>query len=360
MTDSLNKATGGLSAVWLKPEQQPEWDAFVHRHPFGLVYHLSSWKETIESAFSHIRGRFLALRSADSGAIVAGMPVYSIRSWLLGNRICSVPFASICDPLIHDPGHAALMLSEVEALMASTSSKSIEIRSLKATGLLTDGRLAPSSRFVHHYLKLDRPPEELYAGFSRTGIRQGIARALKHCPDIRRSASPEAVAEFYSILTANRKQLGLPPIPERFFKAMAACFPESQFTLSHVLHGGGVIAVMLTLTDGRTLHVEYTGQTDTGNDLGAGKLLYWDAIERGWESGCSSVSFGRTDISNAGLIQFKKRWGTTEEPITVLGNRGADRSAALGRIARSANWLFRHSPPSVNNVLSAFIYRHHG
>ena len=84
---SATRQKEDLEAVWLNPEDYSHWDAFVENHPLGLAYHSSSWKKTLERAFKHIKGHFLALRTAGSGEIVAGVAVYSIKSWLLGNRM---------------------------------------------------------------------------------------------------------------------------------------------------------------------------------------------------------------------------------------------------------------------------------
>ncbi|HVB58576.1 MAG TPA: hypothetical protein VNE63_19405 [Candidatus Acidoferrales bacterium] len=88
------------TTYWLQPDEEAAWDDFVSQHPRGLVYHRASWKRAIEQAFPHIRGRFLALRDSSTGAIRAGLPIYTVKSWLLGNRAVSVPFASFCEPLI--------------------------------------------------------------------------------------------------------------------------------------------------------------------------------------------------------------------------------------------------------------------
>src|ERR1700691_3462068 len=84
---------------WISPDEYGEWDAFVTRHPLGLVYHLSSWQKVLDSAFEHIRGQFLVLRD-ERGEIQAGLPIYTVKSWLLKDRTVSVPFATMCDPLI--------------------------------------------------------------------------------------------------------------------------------------------------------------------------------------------------------------------------------------------------------------------
>ena len=36
---------------WLSSEEEAQWDAFVMRHPLGVVYQLSAWKHVLEDAF---------------------------------------------------------------------------------------------------------------------------------------------------------------------------------------------------------------------------------------------------------------------------------------------------------------------
>src|SRR5207248_7891612 len=87
---------------WLEREEDDLWDAFVVRHPHGLIYHRACWRRVLEEAFPHIRGRFLALCDGATGEMAAGMPVYTVKSWMLGNRVVSLPYATVCDPLITD------------------------------------------------------------------------------------------------------------------------------------------------------------------------------------------------------------------------------------------------------------------
>src|ERR1700733_7670137 len=85
------EAPAACSAQWLSQDLETEWDAFVFGHPVGSVYHTSAWKRVLEQAFPHIRGRVLVLRRADSDQIQGGLPVYKVSSWLLGNRLVSIP-----------------------------------------------------------------------------------------------------------------------------------------------------------------------------------------------------------------------------------------------------------------------------
>ena len=79
--------TKAAALQWLSQGQESEWDSFVARHLWGSLYHTSEWKRVIEQAFPHIRGGFVVLREGAHGEIRAGLPVYRVKSWLLGKRL---------------------------------------------------------------------------------------------------------------------------------------------------------------------------------------------------------------------------------------------------------------------------------
>src|SRR5512136_2928209 len=82
----------------IDPVEDKRWDNFVEHHPFGWVCHLSGWKKALERSFKHLKGHYLVLFSND--AIRAALPVFEVKSWLTGKRMVSIPFATVCDPLI--------------------------------------------------------------------------------------------------------------------------------------------------------------------------------------------------------------------------------------------------------------------
>ena len=49
---------------------------------------------------THEKGYYFALTDDSGEHIQAAFPAYHVSSWLTGDRMVSVPFANICDPLI--------------------------------------------------------------------------------------------------------------------------------------------------------------------------------------------------------------------------------------------------------------------
>ena len=208
---------------WLDPAADAEWDAFVNRHPLGLIYHLAVWRRMLKDAFPHIDGRFLVLRRSD-GAIQAGLPVYAVNSWLLGKRISSVPFASFCDPLVSSSEEFDRLLTEVEALRRR-GNRRLEIRANKAAALLATGRLGCQSHYKHHYLSLEKDSQALFRTFAKSSIQQKALKASREGVMIDELQGENALRVCHAIIRDTRARLSLPALPYSFFQSIGRWVP---------------------------------------------------------------------------------------------------------------------------------------
>jgi hypothetical protein len=357
-----------FSVQWLSPDREAEWDEFVGRHELGLVYNLSSWKRTLEDAFPHISGRFLALRDNTSGQIVAGLPVYRVRSWLLGNRIVSIPFASFCNPLVSDDSQLNLLLPEVEEEYQRNSSDRLEIRMTEATRQLSYPPLAGTARYKHHFLPLEKAPGELFATLAKTSICQKVMKARRAGVVIEEVSDEESLKVCHSILVKLRHRLCLPAIPYAFYEAMRRHLWPEHLKMFMALQRGKPVACHLVLKYKDLWTSEYSASTIDALH-GVNQLLYWETILRAMAAGAKVFSFGRTSVSNFGLLAYKRRWRTSEEDLTeyVLLRAGAAGrtpggfAKLIGPQARE--WfkvLLRYSPLTLNRIIGGYCYRHMG
>ena len=354
-----------LCPSWLTPADFADWDAFASRHPFGLVYHLSAWKEALEKSFSHIKGNFLVLRDVGSGEIAAGIPVYTVRSWLLGNRIVSIPYASIFDPLISSNDQFRLLLLELFALQRKTGSGFIELRTLKTAPLITAPSAVATTHLRHHFLPIDRPIEELEKHLPYKSIQQVIHRAVRDGLNVEKVPAVEAIPCFHDLFAQTRKRLSLPLIPASFFMALANSFDNERLKIFFARIGEKRIAALITLSFNGTLHLEHYGAAPEAYQNGASQLLYWEAIKYARLTGCREVSFGRTDVRDSGLLAYKRRWGAVEEPIVIstIGSQAQKKGfidSQWARRNRALQWASSHAPLSFRKLISSVIYHHHG
>ena len=357
-----------LTAHWLLPDETAEWDAFVARHPLGLVYHLSAWTRVLETAFPHIQGRFLVLRDGGDGSIRAGLPVYTVKSWLLGQRVVSVPFASFCDPLISSAAEFDLLLPHLEQLQRSTQSRLLEVRLTRTAAQLADSRLTLSSDYKHHYLPLDTDCDTLFDSFAKTSIRQKIRKAVNAGVTVEERTDEGCIEACHAILAETRMRRFLPVMPYVFFEAVRRWLWPEYLKVFIASEAGKPVACHLVLKFKDLWISEYSGDTAEAM-AGANQLLYWDTIQRAHAAGAKIFSFGRTAASNEGLLAYKRRWATVEEDIVALSlesgsksegkkNPGLARESSLAY--RAARLIVAKAPMRISHIIGNFCYRHLG
>lgn len=344
--------------------QAGEWDALVERHPLATIYHSSAWTRTIEEAFGHIRGCFLGLRDESAKEVVSGIPVYSVTSWLLGNRLISIPFGTLCDPLLRDLQDMARLKPALEHQARVLSARRIRVKARTLMPGFEKLGFTPVRSLWHHYLPLTDKPEQILKRFSRTNVRQWIQRAEKAELRVNRCTGEEAISAFYPFFVNTRRRLGLPWLPYAFFKALNDNLGEARLSVFLAKAGDVPLAGVLTLHFKDMLILESLGESDAAHRTGAVQLINWTAIQWAFEHGCQCVSFGQTEKENEGLAHHKRGWGCVEETLTEYEHLPIG-SFAFARIEPSATkrWvrlLLPRLPVSLGTAFSRFFYSHWG
>jgi len=366
--DRAPEAQGGYAAQWLTKDQELEWDSFVLQHRFGSVYHTTDWKKVVEQAFPHIRGRLLVLRDADSGRILAGLPVYHVSSWLLGSRLVSIPFATVCDPLVTTSGEWAALTPELERERTRTGNKKLVIRAA-----LHAGPSPPSfdshSHFRHHVLPLDTDFEALCRCFDKHSVRQKARKARRAGVSIRQRNDKIAMAISDALLATTRRRLSLPPMPSRFFASMQNNLRAEHLKIFLAYQNEKPIACHIVLAFKDAWISEYSANAD-GAISGVNQLLYLETIRQACAAGARTFSFGRTSDTNEGLLSYKRRWATLEENLTdytLRENRGNARpdaervtSPQTSRLYVLCKRAIAKVPAPVSRMMGNFCYRHLG
>jgi len=367
--DAKTPAAGesSLNAQWLPPKQDAEWDSFVARHPQGLIYHLSAWNRVLRDAFPHIRGQFLVLRKNVDGQFQAGLPVYTVKSWLLGKRIVSVPFASFCDPLVSSAAELDMLLQEVQRLLERSKARQIEIRTTNPT-LLSASPLTASSGYKHHYLSLEKDRDALFQSFAKSSVRQKIGQASNAGVVAEAREDESSLRVCHSILAETRRRHALPVLPYSFFQAMGRWLRPSHLKVFIASLAGNPVAFHLVLTFKDLWISEYSGNTEAA-PVGTNQLLYWETIKQAHAAGARTFSFGRTSNTNEGLLAYKRRWATVEGDVFDFTLSADGKSEAqtessqpreLSPSYRFVRMLLSKAPMPLYRVLGNYCYRHLG
>lgn len=344
----------------IDPLTDPAWDDFAADHPEARVYHHSAWARVLGESFG-FEPAHMALRDPDGGVsgIVAAM---RIRRPLARPRLLSLPLTAYCNPLL--PAESLRDLTDFFRLQQASLSF-IELR------LLWNGddhvwdrsggfEVAPATH-VTHILALEASEEELLGSFHGRSVRHRIRRASRENLTFRLGHTEAHLRRFYDLMSARRRDRGLPPHPYRFFRNMwRILHPLGLMTLPLVLHEGQVVGAGVVLKWKRVHHLEYMAAEPRYFRRCVNQLLIWETIRNALAEGARYYDFGRSSLQNQSLIEFKGRWGTERRALRSVffpecpGGRHRsralrDRVVAMNR--RLPHWLLR--------LQGRLVYRYH-
>jgi len=352
------------NVILIDPIEDKRWDRFVEDHPFGWICHLSGWKQAIEKSFRHMKGYYFALVGGDN-RIKAGLPVYEVKSRLTGNRLVSIPFATLCDPLISTSEDMSILFQRVLELSKKLESKHIQIGTILSHPLIQNKTFGVVGFYKHHYLPLNSNLEQLKKKFHRTCVRQRITRAVKSNLKTKLGKDESDLNSFYQIYLQTRKRVGRPLQPYRFFKNIwETYYPSNQIVLFLAEKDSRFIAALLLFKFKERVSAEFAASDQAYKNMSPNHYLFWEAIQLAHEGGYKIFDFGRTSPKNKGLMDFKRRWGTKviDLPMFYYPKQEAEHTAQNeeSRKFKLVSKICRDAPNFAQGIIGNFCYRHLG
>lgn len=354
----------GRGVTLIDPLRNHRWDRFVHAHPYGWITHLSGWKRVLDKNFPHMCGYYLAFTTPD-GDIKAALPIYAVRSWLTGRRLVSIPFATLCDPLVSDPSEMEILCDAVLRLAEHLQISRIEIRTAQAPHLLDREKFRTDCGLKHHFIRLSRDPEEVRMRFHRSCVRQRILRAERSGLNIIRGRRETDLMDFYLLHRGMRRKKGLPPQPYALVKSLWQTFSgQGLGELLLCRKGAETVAGVLLFNYKGRVSIEYSAMNTDHISCSPLHFLLWSIIKDACRAGYQRFDFGQTKEHNKSLMDFKSHWGTEilDLPHFLYPNDSEPPCPIYDRsLARKAlHYLCNKAPDTALSYLGEFCYRHMG
>jgi hypothetical protein len=348
----------------IDPVQDRRWDRFVESHPFGWICHLAAWKAVLERSFPQMKAYYLALFDTSGENIIAGLPIYQVKSWITGNRLVSIPFATICDPLVSTSHQATDLLDAALGLFYGRNNSVMEVRALQATHLIEDNRVEKVSFYKTHFLNLEQPLDHIRSRIVDRCVRRSISKALKSQLEIRLAETVDDLKVFYNLHKKTRRRLGLPCQPYGFIDNLWRNFHnKEQMHLLIAMDRNNSCAALIVFSFGNRVSAEFLATDDHYLNSGVNHLLYWSAIAMAQEKGATVFDFGRTSPRNPGLMSFKGRWGTDLADLSQFyypktrAKRLYEEETLRYKAVRI---LCRRTPLGMQHLIGGLLYRHLG
>jgi CelD/BcsL family acetyltransferase involved in cellulose biosynthesis len=333
----------------LDPRTDERWGEFVEGAERATLFHHPAWLELLAATY---RYDFDAVCVVDDGGrVVAGLPWGRIESRLTGRRLVALPFSDACEPLTEGASSEELARAIDEHRRAA--GLGLEVR----WGMeQLPGQTVQS--YWRHTLPLEQDADAV-ARQAKSSIRRGVSKARREGLTFERRTDAGALDAFYRLHLRTRKHQGVPTQPKRFIDGLGSLFGRGHGFVALVSEGDRPLAAAVFLQLRGHLIYKYGASDRAALERRPNNLLFAEVIRWGCENGCRELDFGRTDLEQEGLKQFKRGWGADELPLqhTYVGMDPP--SGGDSGIQRLAAPVIRHSPPSVGRLFGA-LYRHFG
>jgi CelD/BcsL family acetyltransferase involved in cellulose biosynthesis len=328
------------------------WTDFVSSQPEATPFHHPDWARLLANCYGF---RAFAIATSDAaGQIRAGLPVMEVSHFRTEPKWVSLPFTDYLPPLLAAPEEEALLSAALEQESKAAGIRRVDVRSALA-GAATCGNA------FRHGIPLGEDPDRVFAAFpskTRTHIRQAERRGVT----VRRATRAEDLTDiFYQLHLRNRRRLGVPVQPLRFFRLLWDSLISTGMGLVLIAEAEGrPIGAGVLLAWQSTMIGKFIASDESAWSLRPNNLIVWHAAQEGCARNCRWFDFGRTDADNEGLRAYKRSWGAVEEPLVygTLGGPTDCTSANDGRIGRLLASAIRHGPLVVCRAAGETLYRY--
>jgi len=324
------------------------WQTLVNRDPQSSIYHDLEWQRVLHSAYG-LNFQAAVLEQDDYGPI-AGCVFARARN-PFSRRLIALPFSDYCAPLEVETGGCAALLEALAARL-SVAGEACELR----------GATAPSpwvvdDRFRHWKLDLGVGVKAVEQAMDRNFRRQ-IRRAREAGLTVSYGASTDYARRFYRLHLENRRRLGLPAPPWRFFRLVAEILGAAgRFEVWLADADGRELGGVVLLKDRATLHCKWSARATTA-PAGTMQLLFADICAH-YAGSFATLDLGRTDINNDGLSRFKREMGAAPAPLPYAFFPRAPRHISSEQVngpARALTALWRRLPLAATRIIGSAIY----
>jgi hypothetical protein len=332
----------------------PRWMEFIQTCPEANIFHHPGWMRLMHECYGY-SGFILAIPD-ERGKIRAGLPFMKVDSPFTGHRWVSLPFSDYCRPLYQDEAALEELTCQLIHTFQSNHLKKMEVRWC----LPPQPEIQQVAEFVLHTIRLDPDPAQVSKRFKRTHL-QNIHTAEERGVKIEFGDQPEHLKAFFDLQLETRKRHGVPAQPWRYFELLWQHIvrPGIGFVLL-AIKDDEYVAGTVYLGWGRTLIAKYAASREDRFNLRPNNLLFWEGIRWGCKNGFTVFDMGRTELKNAGLRNFKSRWGAVEEPLYYSILSSSPLKPSSGRLEHILHSIIQHSPLWICRISGELLYRHVG
>ncbi len=295
----------------LEARHDAERDALVRSLPDGSFFHLAGWRRAVVKCFGHEPRDLGAWRD---GRLVGVLPLFACRRPLKAPVWVSTAYAVYGGPCAVDPESEALLVRAATDAARAAGAARLELR--RREPLADDAGLAAHPLYSTFRKAIPAAREEILARMpkkARAEARKGVER---HGLELLEGAAH--LDELVRLFAANKKSLGSPTLPRRWFEALLEELGADGGVRIHAVRrkeGGGTLAACMSFVFRDELDYYYLGATDEANrQWSVSNFLPCALQEWCFDQGLATFDFGRSRV-DSGPHRFKEHQGFEAQPL---------------------------------------------
>jgi CelD/BcsL family acetyltransferase involved in cellulose biosynthesis len=321
------------------------------------------WLNLVQTVYGYQVTR-LEVRGADGQSPCGYLPVCTLRSPLTGRRIVSLPFSDICPMPVTDTLVAKQLVDQVLELGRQSHARYVELRSGDSQYMRERSDFVASDMYVRWRLALESGEEIIWAGVEKPVQRQ-VRKSRKMGVTIRFASQREDMELYHRLHVGTRTgKHGMPAQPRKFFLELWDRFAaDGTIRVLFAEHQGATLAGMVLFAYGDTVRYAYGASQEQYLHLAPNNLLMWESIAWAAANGYQFFDMGRTARDNHGLMEFKRKWGATMEPLPYYYSPHMAGLASTSESSRKYQLLtagWKHLPLPLASTLGGMLYKHLG
>ena len=279
------------------------WDDFILNNGNSSFFHLIGWKDIIEQTFGHKSHYIMAL---SENQVKGVLPLFELKNRLFGHALVSIPFVVYGGVCAADKNTESMLLKSASILGRLTGVDYVELRNEFDSLPVKSDRQNWLTKNLYTTFQREIYPD-IESNFNaiprkqRRMIKQGSKAGL-----ISKIGGGEYLSDFYRVYAINKKNLGTPVFPIKYFENIMKIFPQT-FILS-VWKDNIMVAAVMTFIFKDRLMPYFSGALKEYFRYAANDFMYWELMRYGCEKGYKLFDFGRSK-KGTGSYDFKRHWG---------------------------------------------------
>lgn len=336
------------------PISDPRWLRFINNHPDATIFHHPAWSNLLKACYGYQPVTLVILD--ETGEIASGLPLMQVDSWLTGQRMVSLPFSDFCQPLLSKTTEPTEFPGSLYDWWRNHDKLHTQIR----WPLPDHQEIFAGQSYVQHINQLLPDPDKVRRAF-KPKISQFIRQAERANITIRQSCDWQDMQIYYRLHLLTRKRQGVPAQPFRYFRLFwQKVIAQGLGFILLAFHGTQPIAGAVFLHWNQSLIYKYGASDPAYWTMRPNHLLFWHVIRWGCEQNYQTLDWGRTDLEQEGLRDFKRSWGGQERIMrySVLSQSPYAPEITSASNQRILKGLIQHSPPWVCKTIGTLLYGH--